>query len=96
MQPVDNFNPKKFRGMENSFQEKRRQELREFYASGYAFAKVEISGTVTMSRERECYKRAVRQLWRETGISWTDINFHVRNGELFVERAKKADDVLLR
>ena len=75
---------------ENDFQSERRNEIREFWKSGYMMAELRTSGNVKIDTEIRNYKKAVRQLWYELHINWlNDISFHIRQGKVIVVRKAK-------
>lgn len=47
---------------ENEFQATRRNEIREFIQAGCKLAELQTSGTVSLDREIELYKRAIRKV----------------------------------
>lgn len=67
---------------ENTFQETRRKEIRDFWESGYQYASIETAGDVSLNRERQLYQKAMRQ----EKLPWHQMRLHQRYGRLFVER----------
>lgn len=79
---MDEFEVANDLGNENKFQKIRVQEIRAFWESGADAAELRTSGTVTMSRERELYQKALRQM----RFSRDDLAFSQRKGKMYVTR----------
>lgn len=72
---------------EDKFQSTRRNEIREFWQSGYDMAELQMSGKVKIDTEIRNYKKAARQLSYELKIDpIKNISFHIRQGKVIVVR----------
>lgn len=67
---------------EDPFQQTRKNEVKEFAESDYKVAEVKIKGTCSLSRERECYRKAIRQLW------YHDIEVFQRRKKIYLSKGE--------
>lgn len=73
--PVSNYH-------DDPFQIVRLEEVQAFVDSDCTCAEVKVKGTVSISREREQYKRAIRKIDHMFAIK-----IHQRNGHLYLKKA---------
>lgn len=77
---------------ENDFQSERRNEVREFWKSGYDMAELKTSGKVALDTEVKNYKKAARQLSQELCLydNNKSISFHIRQGSIIAVKERPA------
>lgn len=81
---MDAFEAEADLGNENRFQQVRIAEIKAFWASGAEVAELRTAGDITLSRERELYKKALRQL----RLHREGVEFMQRKGKMFARRPK--------